>query len=121
MDQLVKKIQGLEERLLHEDMRENPLLLDELLAETLVEIGYSGDMSSREEVIDWLLNKPKNDRWSLSNFCVNLLSPDIVLAVYQAQKIDNSERASAVSTRSSIWKRHGLQWKLIFHQASKSA
>ena len=120
MIQLASQIQELEEKLLHENMQENPLLLDALLAETFLEIGYSGKMSSRQEVVDWLINKPITDRWILSNFCVNLLSPDIVLAVYQAQKINDSVQISKTSTRSSIWKRYGRQWKMMFHQASKS-
>ena len=120
MNQLANQIQELEEKLLHENMQENPLLLDEILAETFVEIGYSGNITSRQEVVDWLLNKPINDRWLLSNFCINILSSDIVLAVYQAQKIGDSERISKASTRSSIWKRQANQWKMMFHQASKS-
>ncbi len=120
MIQLANQIQKLEEKLLHENMQENPLLLDTLLAKTFFEIGYSGEKSSRQEVVDWLLNKPTTDRWLLSNFCVDKLSHDIVLAVYQAQKINDGVQISKASTRSSIWKRHGRQWKMMFHQASKS-
>lgn len=120
MSNLTKQIQALEEKLLHTDMQENPLLLDELLAETFVEIGSTGLTTPRQAVVAWLLNKNKSDRWLLSNFSVSKLSSDIVLAIYHAQKVGDSNISAAVSTRSSIWKRHGDHWKMMFHQASKS-
>ena len=121
MSQLAEQIKELEETLLHSDMQENPTLINELLAETFEEIGYSGSVTSRQAVVDWLLNKNKNDRWLLSDFKVSVLSADIVLAIYRAQKVRDGEQTTTTSTRSSIWKRHGRQWKMMFHQASKSS
>lgn len=120
MSNLTEQIQALEEKLLHADMRENPLLLDELLAKSFVEIGSAGLTTPRHAVVSWLLNKNKNDRWLLSNFSINKLSSDIVLAIYHAQKVGGSNISDAVSTRSSIWKRHDDHWKMMFHQTSKS-
>ena len=120
MNQLERQIKALEETLLHADMQADPLLLDELLAEEFEEIGSAGVISSRQEVVKWLVNKNKDDRWLLSDFRVSVLSSDVVLAVYQAQKISECVHASQASMRSSIWKRHGSSWKLVFHQASKS-
>ena len=119
MSQLAERIKDLEEMLLHSDMQENPTLINELLAETFEEIGYSGSINSRQAVVDWLLIKNKKDRWLLSDFKVSVLSADIVLAVYRAQKVWDGEQTTTASTRSSIWKRHGRQWKMMFHQASK--
>lgn len=92
MSQLAEQIQELEETLLHSDMQENPTLINELLAETFEEIGYSGGVTSRQAVVDWLLNKNKNDRWLLSDFKVSVLSADIVLAIYRAQKVKDGEQ-----------------------------
>ncbi len=120
MCKLTKQIQTLEEKLLHSDMQENPFLLDELLAQSFEEIGNTGNITSRQAVVEWLMNKNKNDRWLLTNFRINELSTDIVLAIYQARKVKSSNITAAVSTRSSVWKRYGSHWKMVFHQASKS-
>ncbi len=120
MCNLTKQIQILEERLLHSDMQENPFLLDELLAQSFEEIGDTGNVTSRQAVVEWLMNKDKNDRWLLTHFRINVLSADIVLAIYQAQKVRGGNITAAVSTRSSVWKRYDNHWKMVFHQVSRS-
>jgi len=120
MCNLAQQILALEEKLLHTDMQKNPLLLDELLAESFEEISSSGIATSRQAVVDWLMNKNISDRWLLTNFRIIELTADIVLAIYHAQKVVDSHIAVNVSTRSSIWKRHGIHWKMVFHQASNS-
>ena len=120
MCNLTQQILALEEKLLHTDMQNNPLLLDELLGESFEEIGSTGIAISRQAVVDWLMNKNLSDRWLLTNFRIIELTADIVLAIYHAQNVVDSHIAVNVSTRSSIWKRHGNQWKMVFHQASKS-
>lgn len=116
---LTGQIKVLEERLLHADMREDPSLLDELLSENFEEIGSSGAINSRLAVVNWLVNKNKNDRWMLSDFRVSVLSTEIVLAIYQAQRITDNDSVACATIRSSIWKRHGRSWKMMFHQASR--
>ena len=114
MCKLTKRIHALEEKLLHSDMQESPFLLDELLAQSFEEIGSMGNITSRQAVVEWLMNKNKNDRWILTNFRISELSTDIVLAIYQAQKVGDSNITAAASIRSSIWKRHGSHWKMVF-------
>jgi hypothetical protein len=116
---LVDQIKQLELKLLHTDMKATPSLLDTLLAQEFEEIGSNGHVSTRQEVVDWLLNKDPNDRWSLTDFRVKELSPDFVLAIYHARKISDHDGASKGSIRSSIWKYDGHRWKMVFHQASK--
>lgn len=120
MCNLTQQILALEEKLLHTDMQKNPLLLNELLAESFEEIGSTGIATSRQAAVDWLMNKNISDRWLLTNFRIIELTTDIVLAIYHAQKVVGSNTAVSLSTRSSIWKLHGNQWKMVFHQVSKS-
>ncbi len=118
-ENIVDQIQQLELKLLHMDMHNNPICLDEFLGQEFIEVAGNGHISSRQEVVDWLLNKDPNDRWSLTSFSVKALSPDLVLAIYHARKISHHASASKGSTRSSIWKHDGKYWKMVFHQASK--
>jgi hypothetical protein len=119
MNELEKQIKTLEEKLLHSDLAANPHLLDELLGKEFEEIGTSGHVSQRDEVINWLIGKEQNARWSLLNFRIKPLAPDLVLAIYLAKKISGQRIRSAGSLRSSIWKHDGSSWKMIFHQGTK--
>ena len=115
MNQIELTIKALEEKLLHSDVRKNPEILNELLAEDFEEIGSTGKVSIRDDVVQWLVTKERDARWSLSEFRVRELTPDLVLAVYCAIKVGNSSG----SIRSSIWKQSGGHWKMVFHQATK--
>ena len=119
MDPIENKIKELEEKLLHSDVRENPEILKQLLSDEFEEIGSNGKISSREDVIDWLLNKEKNISWSLSDFRIKKITSDIVISIYRARKIISNDNVSNGSMRSSIWKFSDSQWKMIFHQGTK--
>lgn len=119
MKTIKNQIRELEEKLLHEDVRSNPEILIELLADDFEEIGVSGKIISRQEVIDWLVNKERDIQWSLDNFRVKELSPNVVFSLYEAKKKDISKNTTRGSMRSSIWKLHGKQWKMIFHQGTQ--
>ena len=119
MKSIKEHIKELEEELLHSDVTKNPEILNDLLGEDFEEIGSIGKISSREEVINWLVTKEKNIKWSLNEFRVRELAPDMVLAIYSANKNEHQGSASKGSMRSSIWKLYGDKWKMIFHQGTK--
>lgn len=119
MNNIKKIILELEEKLLHSDVRKNPEVLNELLSEEFEEIGSIGKISSREEVVHWLVNKEKGIHWSLTKFRVQELAPGLVLAIYQSNKKENHSNYSSGSIRSSIWKQFDSSWKMIFHQGTK--
>jgi hypothetical protein len=110
-------IKELEERLLHTDVRKNSIILTELLSDDFEEVGSDGKISTREEVIEWLINKEKNIKWSLNDFRIKELSPELIVATYIAIKDNQSN--STRSIRSSIWKNFSGNWKMIFHQGTK--
>ena len=119
MTELEIQIKSLEEKLLHSDVTANPRLLDELLCKDFEEIGNTGHVSTRDEVIDWLINKENNSRWALMNFRIKPLTDNLVLALYLAKQISGHKKSSHGSVRSSIWKYDGNSWKMIFHQGTK--
>ena len=119
MNSIKEHIKNLEEKLLHSDIRKNSKILNELLSDDFEEIGSIGKTSSREEVINWLVTKEKNIKWSLSEFRVRELAPNLVLAIYRAHKNEHQNSSSKGSIRSSIWKLCSGKWKMIFHQGTK--
>jgi hypothetical protein len=116
IDKIIKK---LELQLLHSDVRNNPELLNELLSEDFEEIGNIGKVSSREEVVEWLLTKDKDTKWTLNEFRVREITSKIVLAIYRVTKDSPLHDKSKGSIRSSIWKKYDDGWKMTFHQGTK--
>jgi len=119
MNNVKDHIKQLEEKLLHTDVRGNPEILNELLSEDFEEIGSIGKISSREEVANWLVTKDKDIEWTLSEFRVRELTPELVLVNYRANKKGQLSNNSKGSLRSSIWKLCDDKWKMIFHQGTK--
>jgi hypothetical protein len=120
MNDVKNHIKSLEEKLLHSDFQKNSEIINELLSEEFEEIGVIGKISSREEVIFWLLKKDKNMKWTLNDFKIRELTPDLVLATYQATSQGGASSISSKgSIRSSIWKLCSGHWKIIFHQGTK--
>jgi hypothetical protein len=119
MNNIKDHIRELEEKLLHSDVQENPEILNDLLSEEFEEIGSIGKTSSREEVAHWLRVKEKNRQWSLDEFRIRELAPDLILAIYQANSKGSDRDGSKGSIRSSIWKLYRGNWKIIFHQGTK--
>ncbi len=120
MDEITAQIEKLELKLLHTDMCANPSRIDELLAQDFEEIGSNGKTASRREVVAWLMQKDKDEKWSLRDFRIKRLSDDMVIAIYRAVKADRAIAAHSGSIRTSIWRRCGDHWKMVFHQATKS-
>jgi hypothetical protein len=112
-------IKSLEDKLLHSDFDKNPEIVEELLSESFEEIGVLGKISSRKEVIFWLVKKDKDMKWALNDFKVRELTPNLVLATYQATSQGIDSVNSKGSIRSSIWKLCSGHWEIIFHQATQ--
>lgn len=107
-------IRQLEENLLKPEVRSSRTELKKLLADDFFEIGSSGRVLYKGEVIaeDGIgIVKMK-----LSDFEIHLLSADIVLATYRIfNEISNQH-----SLRSSVWKQNEGVWKMVFHQGTKT-
>ena len=119
MNKILDHIKELEEKLLHTDFRKNPESINELLSEDFEEIGSIGRISSRKEVIHWLVTKDQDASWALNDFRVRKLATDLILATYRAKKMGSQSDNSKGSIRSSIWKLCANNWKMIFHQGTK--
>ena len=116
---LAEHIKRLELKLLTTDLKVDPALIDELLSDDFEEISSSGQINSRDDVVNWLLYKDNHIQWTLTNFRIKALTDDLVMAIYVARKLNDPNSISKGSVRTSIWKHQGDHWKMLFHQASK--
>ncbi|MBO9129413.1 DUF4440 domain-containing protein [Bacillus sp. 165] len=86
-----------------------------ILADDYFEFGSSGRVWQRE---DFKGEQPLSpDIFSISDFNMHVLSSDCVLTTY---KIFNETRGTQ-TLRSSIWRKRDDQWKLFFHQGTKTS
>jgi hypothetical protein len=113
------QIRYLEERLLQPDVRKIAADVAALLAAEFIEFGSSGQIFDREQIISALQHEPPM-HWSLTNFKTSQLASDVVLATYMATRYSSTAEPPVYSLRSSIWKRIDGQWRIIFHQGTRS-
>jgi hypothetical protein len=104
---LEAEIRKCEEQLGSPAVRASADALDRLVSDQFVEFGSSGKEYTKRDVIDQMLARP-HVTISLLDFRVVAVSPGVALATYR----------TAGSLRSSIWRREGEQWRILFHQGT---
>lgn len=120
MNSLEEQIRQLEERLVNPAVRKSEMELNDLLADEFVEVGSSGKIYDKRQTIQTLLEE-SGFRAMMTNFKILVLSADCVLLSYRAAiSLNTDETKTVFSLRSSIWKRNGDQWQIIFHQGTPS-
>lgn len=109
---LEKHIRQLEERLMHYDLNE----LKSILADDFLEFGSSGNQYCKKDQLEAApKNKPNTEiPFTITNFKINLLTPNVVLATYRT--LDKS--IMKASLRSSIWRKEEEEWQMVFHQGT---
>lgn len=79
------------------------------------EIGASGRSYSRAHVLDVLERRapdPTEYTWKTHDFHCRELGPDTYLLTYTL------EQGERVSRRSTVWRRAGDEWQIVFHQGT---
>lgn len=79
------------------------------------EIGASGQRYSRDHVLGVLERRtpdPAELHWKTRDFHCRALGPDTYLLTYTL------EQGERVSRRSTIWRRNGELWQILFHQGT---
>ncbi len=107
----------LEQSLLKPDTRKSIELLGNLLSDDFMEIGSSGMVYTKEDVIKAMLIETSVN-FELEDFRVNLLSDEIALVTYKAVKSGPDVLENISSLRSSVWKLFNGSWKIVFHQGT---
>ena len=107
-----------EEALLHSDFSLEEVSIDDFLHPQLFEISPQGQYTARADIVAWLLAKPTQQRWILSQARLTQLDNDNMLLCYQANSLVDGVAKKTGSLRSSIWRREQGLWRLFFHQAT---
>ena len=111
-----EQIRILEEKFLVPEFRKSGFEISKLLSDDFVEFGSSGTVYNKETVLKAL--KEDNDSpVQIKDFKTNNLSNETILATYIAVKIETSGKRRE-SLRSSLWKKEGNSWVIVFHQGT---
>lgn len=109
---LVKLIEQQERALLTTEVRSSPERLRDLLTEDFFEIGSSGRMLYRTE--DTNTMDLGEIHITLSDFVLEVIQDDVVLATYRTE----DQTSGRIALRSSIWVKVDDTWKMRFHQGT---
>ena len=108
-----ERVIALERDLLRDEVRSDPAAVAALLHPDWTEIGRSGRLWSRDEVLAEI--GPLTDRVTLDVVSVTRIEPEVILLVWRAV----TEQRSTL--RSTLWVRHGGDWQARFHQGTDEA
>ncbi len=82
-----------------------------LIDDEFIETGSSGKIYNKEKTIEVLLRSGHNSIGILDP-AVRVLAEDLFLLTFRA------DSGKGVVVRNSIWRRTGIEWKIIFHQGT---
>jgi hypothetical protein len=110
---LAAQLENLERELHDPNIRRSPRV-EELLAEDFVEFGRSGRIYNKAQILQ-ALSSESAEHITSAEYKVNSLAPGVALVTYKSHR---PAREEVYTLRSSIWRRHGSTWKMIFHQGT---
>ncbi len=116
MENIKKEIYSLETKLLEPKVRMSKEDLDKLLAEDLKEFGSSGLVYSKKDILERLPSSTSQTSYEISDFEINQLSEDVIMANFKTDRIMNGEKSTAL--RTSLWRKNGNTWQMFFHQGT---
>jgi hypothetical protein len=104
----------LEQRLMHPSVRASPDQVARLLADEFIEFGSSGRIYDKRQTIELLQQEQggRDTQPTITDFSARRLSADVILLTYRV--VENR------TIRSSIWKLADGEWRMVFHQGTKS-
>ena len=119
--ELLTTLRILEESLHTPEVRASREATDALLADDFVEFGNSGTVYDKASILVALQEERAEGaqiELRTSDWNVRALSDDAALLTYRVERREAPDGQWSASLRSSIWRRTGSQWRMIFHQGT---
>lgn len=109
---LTEELKGLEEQLLDQTVRRSADRVSALLSDDFIEIGASGRMFDKADIICALASEAKHtEKLTISEFQLRSLSLSLAQTLYRI--------AQTNTRRASIWRRTESGWRMVFHQGTR--
>lgn len=119
-ERATSQLRRLEQTLLDAAVRRDGDRLRQLLADDFLEFGSSGRIFTRKSIIDLLATELNFHPPNIEDFQCNWLSEKVALVTYRTVRIDAKSGERLSSLRSSIWTRHEGEWRMRFHQGTRT-
>jgi hypothetical protein len=114
---LSQTLLSLEQHLLSQATRCNANEISRLLADDFIEFGASGSIWNKAQVVEQLPQESFTHR-TISQLAVKPLSQHVFLVTYHCHAANLGQDCTIGSLRSSIWRKRGEQWEMVFHQGT---
>ena len=118
MDSDAAIVMRLERELLEPATRADVERVCALLTEDFLEVGASGLVFGKAEVLSWLPSEPGKS-FSVSSMQAAVLGEGVMLVTYQAEKVHGGQFTRSI--RSSVWVKSQQGWQMRFHQGTAAA
>ena len=94
--------------------------LSSLLSESFIEFGQSGRVWHKNDVIQSIKESQSHDDYEITMFNERFQYSDnnVILLMYQVQKLNRLTQGVQQSLRSSLWEKNEEHWVMIFHQGT---
>jgi hypothetical protein len=92
-----------------------------LLAEDFLEFGSSGRVWTRKSIIDMLAAETNFRPPEIEEFQCSMIGEKAALVTYRTVRVDARTGERLVSLRSSIWVRRDGEWRMRFHQGTRTS
>lgn|SRR5579871_968963 len=119
-EEIAAQLLASEQTLLDPVVRRDRTRVARLLAEDFVEIGASGRLWSREEILA-LLETEDYTPPALEDFACRLIAPHVALVTYRTVRAEMQTGTRSITLRSSIWICAAAtgEWRVRFHQGTR--
>lgn len=120
---LSRQLEQLERSLLEPSIRSSAQHLRTLLSEDFREIGASGQVFNREDIIRELAGETSTNRITMDDFLVTILTIDVdgnevAMTSYVATCTTAQSKLIRRARRTSIWLCCDGRWRMHFHQGT---
>jgi hypothetical protein len=119
-ERAASQLRKLEQSLLDSAVRRDSDRLRQLLAEDFMEFGSSGRVWTRKSIIDMLATENNFHPPAIEEFQCTFLSEKVALVTYRTARMDAKTGERLASLRSSIWTRIDGEWRMRFHQGTRT-
>ena len=117
--ELEQHLLSLEERLLEPTTRTDAARLEALLCDDFVEFGSSGRVFDKRSIVV-ALSSEVPALHVISEFKLLALAEDAAFVTYRLSWRSAPNAAPTYSLRSSVWLRVCGEWKMVFHQGTRT-
>ena len=117
-DALLQTLRSLEVEMHQPQVRSDRAKMEQLLHADFIEIGRSGTIYTRAEVLnEFAQDPPIYTVWS-QDFSVMRIAPKLAILFYRSAHIDDAEILDRHTIRASIWQNTERGWQVRFHQGT---